>query len=54
MKPAKQEPKMIYLIRLRLKSGRTKLVRTEKLTNLRLNVQASRLEEFDGKTWLPR
>lgn len=45
---------MIYLIRFRLKSGRTKLVRAEKETNLRLNILASRLEEFNGEVWMPR
>lgn len=45
---------MIYLIRIKLKSNRTKLVRASGETNLRLNIQASRLEEFDGKNWIPR
>jgi hypothetical protein len=45
---------MIYLIRIKAKNGRTKLVRTEKETKLRLNILASRLEEFDGEAWNPR
>ncbi len=45
---------MIYVIRIRLKSGRTKLVRVERKTNLRINILASRLEEFNGEKWMPR
>ena len=45
---------MIYLRRMKLRNGNTKLVHVHGLSSLRLNILASRLEEWNGKVWMPR